>query len=143
MPLLQVIGTRFSQKLRADLSSSLRKMVDVSADPMETIKFSEFQRSLPVPTSMHFFTMEPLRGVGTLVIESRLVFSLVEAYFGGNGTGSTKIEGRDFTPIEKKIIEKVLMAVKGARSSCETIERNWLFILSIRRAPVPSIISQA
>jgi flagellar motor switch protein FliM len=57
---------------------------------------------------MHLFKIDPLRGPGILVIESRLVFSLVEAFFGGNGMGSTKIEGRDFTPIEKKIIEKVV-----------------------------------
>lgn len=108
MPLLEVVASRFAQKFRGTLSSSVRKVVDITPDPLETIKFSDFQRSLPVPTSMHIFKMEPLREMGILVAESRLVFSLVEAYFGGAGTGSTKIEGRDFTPIEKKIIEKVV-----------------------------------
>lgn len=108
MPLLDVINGRFCQKFRGTLSSSLRKLFDISPEPMETIRFSEFQRSLPVPTSMHLFKMEPLRGMGILVIESRLVFSLVEAFFGGSGAGSTKIEGRDFTPIEKRVIEKVV-----------------------------------
>ena len=108
MPLLEVIGTRFGQKLKTDLSGSLRNMVDIAADPMETIKFSDFQKSLPVPTSMHFFTMEPLRGMGILVIESRLVFCLVEAYFGGKVVGSTKIEGREFTAIESRIIKKIV-----------------------------------
>ena len=108
MPLLEVINSRFCQKFRGTLSSGLRKLFDISPEPMETIRFSEFQRSLPVPTSMHLFKMEPLRGMGILVIESRLVFSLVEAFFGGSGTGSTKIEGRDFTPIEKRVIEKVV-----------------------------------
>lgn len=108
MPLLEVVFSRFTQKLRSTLSSALRKLVDINSDPIESIKYSEFQRSLPVPTSMHLFKLEPLRGMGILVIESRLVFSLVEAFFGGNGKGSTKIEGRDFTPIEKRIIEKVV-----------------------------------
>ncbi len=107
-PLLDVVHGRFSQRFRNSLSSALRKMADVSPAPMGTIRYSEFQRSLPVPTSMHLFKMEPLRGIGIMVIESRLVFSLIEAFFGGTGTGSTKIEGRDFTPIEKKIIEKVV-----------------------------------
>lgn len=108
MPLLEVINSRFCQKFKGTLSSGLRKLFDISAEPMETIRFSEFQRSLPVPTSMHLFKMEPLRGMGILVIESRLVFSIVEAFFGGSGAGSTKIEGRDFTPIEKRVIEKVV-----------------------------------
>jgi flagellar motor switch protein FliM len=52
--------------------------------------------------------MEPLRGMGIIVVESRLVFSLVEAYFGGTGAGSTKMEGREFTSIENRIIDKVV-----------------------------------
>jgi flagellar motor switch protein FliM len=108
MPLLEVINSRFSQRLRGSLSSALRKMVDITPDPLETIKYGDFQRSLPVPTSMHIFKIEPLRGMGIMVVESRLVFGLVEAFFGGSGSGSTKIEGREFTSIENKIIQKVV-----------------------------------
>jgi flagellar motor switch protein FliM len=108
MPLLEVVNSRFSQKFRGSLSNALRKMIDVTPDPIATVKYRDFQKSLPVPTSMHLFKMEPLRGLGILVVESRLVFSLVEAFFGGSGSGSTKIEGREFTSIEKKIIEKVV-----------------------------------
>ena len=60
------------------------------------------------PRSWHLFKIEPLRGLGILVIESKLVFSLVEAFFGGSGSGTTKIEGREFTIIENKIIDKVV-----------------------------------
>jgi flagellar motor switch protein FliM len=108
MPLLDVVNARFCQRIRASLSSILRKFLDISPEPVETVKFMEFQKGLPVPTSMHLFKIDPLRGVGMLVMESRLVFSLVEAFFGGSGTGSTKIEGRDFTPIEKRVVEKVV-----------------------------------
>ncbi len=108
MPLLEVVNTRFAHKLRGSLSNSLRKMLDVTPDPIETVKYSDFQRSLPVPTSMHLFKIEPLRGLGIIVVESRLVFSLVEAYFGGKGVGATKIEGREFTSIENRIIDKVV-----------------------------------
>jgi len=122
MPMLDVVTNRFSSKFRGTLSSSLRKMIDISSDPLEVIKFSEFQRSLPVPTSMHLFKMDPLRGTGIMVLESRLVFCLVEAFFGGSGTGSTKIEGREFTPIEKKIIEKVVqMALADFRDAWEEV----------------------
>jgi len=108
MPLLEVVNTRFAHKLRGSLSNSLRKMIDITPDPIETVKYSDFQRSLPVPTSMHLFKIDPLRGMGIIVVESRLVFSLVEAYFGGTGIGATKIEGREFTSIENRIIDKVV-----------------------------------
>ncbi len=122
MPLLEVVNSRFSQRLRSAISNSLRKMIDVTPDPIATVKYSDFQRSLPVPTSMHLFKIEPLRGLGILVIESRLVFSLVEAFFGGSGVGSTKIEGREFTSIENKIIEKVVqMALFNLMESWEDV----------------------
>lgn len=122
MPLLEVVNSRFCQRIRASLSSILRKFLDISAEPVETIKFMEFQKSLPVPTSMHLFKIDPLRGLGMLVMESRLVFSLVEAFFGGSGTGSTKIEGRDFTPIEKRVVEKVVqMALVNLTEAWEEV----------------------
>ena len=122
MPLLEVVNSRFSQRLRSVLSNSLRKMIDVTPDPIATVKYSEFQRSLPVPTSMHLFKIEPLRGLAILVVESRLVFSLVEAFFGGSGIGSTKIEGREFTTIENKIIEKVVqMALLNIMEAWEDV----------------------
>lgn len=122
MPLLEVVNGRFSQNFAASLSTALRKSVDVNTDPLETIKFGEFQRSLPVPTSMHLFKIEPLRGTGILVIESRLAFSLVETFCGGTGTGPTKIEGRDFTLIEKKLIEKVVhMALMNIMEAWEDV----------------------
>ncbi|MBW2609917.1 MAG: flagellar motor switch protein FliM [Deltaproteobacteria bacterium] len=122
MPLLEVVNSRFAQRLRGSISTSLRKMVDVTPDPLETIKYGDFQRSLPVPTSMQLFKIEPLRGTGILVIESRLVFSLVEAYFGGSGAGSTKIEGREFTPIENRVIQKVVhMALTNLMEAWEDV----------------------
>jgi flagellar motor switch protein FliM len=118
MPLLVVITGRFAQKLGQALSASLGKIVEVDAGPLKLTKYEEFQRSLPIPTSLHLFRTEPLRGVGMLVIESRLVFNLVETFFGGTGTGSAKVEGRDFTPIERKIIHKVVtMAMTGLKEA--------------------------
>jgi flagellar motor switch protein FliM len=122
LPLFGLVNRRIAQALRSTLSGSLRKLVDVEPGQIEIIKFEEFQRSLSVPTSLHLFRMTPLRGMGLMVIESRLVFNLLEAYFGGSGVGSTKVEGRDFTPIEKRIIDKVVaMAMTNMREAWEEI----------------------
>jgi flagellar motor switch protein FliM len=108
MPLFGLANQRYAYRLKNSLSNALGKLVDIDSGPLEMIKFEEFQRSLPLPTSLHLFKIEPLHGLGMLVIETRLVFSLIEAFFGGNGVGSAKVEGRDFTPIERRIIEKVV-----------------------------------
>ncbi|MCD4722026.1 MAG: flagellar motor switch protein FliM, partial [Desulfobacula sp.] len=83
MPTFDVINERLSREVRATLSSLLQTNVDVSANPFDTLKFSEFVRSLPVPTSLHVFRMDPLRGHGLVVFESQLVYNLIDTFFGG------------------------------------------------------------
>lgn len=110
MPTFEVINERFAREMRSSLSSVLHTTVDISSENLDTIKFSDFGRSLPVPTSLHVFRMEPLRGHALLVLESQLVFNLIDTFFGGKGMGKAKIEGREFTPIEEKMIKKVVQS---------------------------------
>ena len=85
MPTLEIINDRFARLYRTSMSASLRKVIDVTVTQTEMIKFGEFIRTLPVPTSLHILRMEPLRGHALLVLESRLIFNLVDCFFGGTG----------------------------------------------------------
>ena len=109
MPTLDIINQRFSRLFRNSLSTALRKVLDVSAVSTDTVKFGEFMKSLPVPASLHIFRMPPLRGFALLVAESKMVFALVDTFFGGSGEAKMKIEGRDFTSIEQRIIKNVVL----------------------------------
>ncbi|MGC9196525.1 MAG: flagellar motor switch protein FliM [Syntrophobacteraceae bacterium] len=111
MPTLDIINDRFAKIHRISISGALRRVLDISACQAEMIKFGEFIRTLPVPTSLHIVKMEPLRGHALFMIESRLIFNLVDCFFGGTGKGSYKIEGRDFTSIEYRVINKVVKQV--------------------------------
>ncbi len=123
MPTFEVINERFARDIRTSLSNLLHTTVDINAESLETLKFSEFGRSLPVPTSMHVFRMDPLRGHGLLVMESQLVFNLIDTFFGGNGTGKAKVEGREFTAIEEKMIYKVVVAcLKDLQNAWRLVE---------------------
>lgn len=119
MPTLEIINDRFARILRTTLSGALRKVIDVSAFSIDMVKFGEFMRTLPVPTSLHIFKVDPLRGHGVMVIETKLVFNLVDNFFGGSGRSFVKIEGRDFTAIENKLINKVIMM------ALEDLEKAW------------------
>ncbi|MFZ5570318.1 MAG: flagellar motor switch protein FliM [Thermodesulfobacteriota bacterium] len=110
MPTFEVINERFAREVRTSLSNLLHTTVDISAEALDTMKFSEFGRSLPVPTSLHVFRMDPFRGHALLVLESQLVFNLIDTFFGGKGTAPAKIEGREYTAIEETMINKVVMA---------------------------------
>ena len=124
MPTFEVIHERFTREIRSSLSGLLHTTVDISTDSMETVKFSEFGRSLPVPTSLHVFRLEPLRGYVLLVLESQLVFSLIDTFFGGQGNGKAKIEGREFTTIEDVMIKKVVTAcLKGLETAWAPVEQ--------------------
>ena len=122
MPTLEIINDRFARLFRTTISTSLRKIVDITTTSVDMVKFGEFMRSLPVPTSLHIFKMDPLRGHAVFVLESKLVFNLVETFFGGAGTGEVKVEGRDFTAIEQQLTRKVvLMALRDLEQAWKPV----------------------
>ena len=119
LPTLDIINQMFSRLFRNSLSTLLRKSADVSTISTDTVKFGEFLKSLPVPSSLHVFRMEPLRGHGLVVVESKLVFSFVDTFFGGSGTSKIKIAGRDFSAIEIKMTKNVV------EKALEDLEKAW------------------
>ena len=119
MPTLEIIHDRFVRLFRLTLSNALRRVVDINVRSTELIKFGEFIKTLPVPTSMNLFRMTPLRGNAMMVFETRLVFTLVEMFFGGGGDVETKAEARDFTEIESRMIKRVII------SGLEDLQTSW------------------
>jgi flagellar motor switch protein FliM len=107
MPVMEIINDRFARLAGLAVSNSMRKKVDVNPIAIDMSKFGDFMRTLPVPTAINIFKMEPLRGNALLVVDTRLVFTLVENFFGGAGS-QPKVEGRDFTPIEQVVISRIV-----------------------------------
>jgi flagellar motor switch protein FliM len=119
LPTLDIINQMFSRLFRNSFSSLMRKSADISTVSTDSLKFGEFLRSLSVPSSLHVFRMEPLRGFGLMVIESRLVFSFVDNFFGGTGASDIDALGRDFSAIETRMTKKVV------QNALEDWERAW------------------
>jgi flagellar motor switch protein FliM len=110
MPTLEIINQRFARVFRTSLSTLLHKVIDVTPLVSDMMKFGEFLKTVPVPASIHLFKMDPLRGMALIIVESKLVFSLIDMFFGGGGRDSVKVEGRDFTAIEERVVRKVVEA---------------------------------
>ncbi len=108
LPTLEMINERFARHFRTSLFNMLRRTADISVAGVQMLKFSEFIHSLFVPTSLNIMRIPPLRGKGLCVIDPKLVFSVVDNYFGGTGRFHTRIEGRDFTPTESRVIRLLL-----------------------------------
>ncbi|MES0874096.1 flagellar motor switch protein FliM [Sinimarinibacterium thermocellulolyticum] len=108
MPTLEMINERFARLFRISLFNMLRRSPELTVVGVETAKFTEYTHSLYVPTNLNLIRVKPLRGTALVVFEPRLVFTVVENFFGGDGRLNTKIEGREFTPTEMRVIQLLL-----------------------------------
>ncbi len=126
MPTMEVINEHFARAFRISLSMILRRTVDIQTSFVQMLKFGEVLKSLPLPCSFHIFKMEPLRGQCLLVLDSKLVFTLVECFLGGNARTRFKIEGRDFTSIERRLIQKVVLM------GFQDLEKAWAPVHQVR-----------
>lgn len=108
MPTLEMINERFARYFRASLFNMLRRSSEIAVGGVQMMKFAEYVHSLFVPTSLNLVHIKPLRGTTLFVFDPKLVFIVVDNFFGGSGKFYNKIEGREFTQTENRIIEIML-----------------------------------
>ncbi len=129
MPMLEMINERFARQFRSGLFGMLRRTAEITAAPIKVQKFSEYAQGLHVPSSLNLIKLEPLRGTALLVLDGKLVFTVVDNFFGGNGRYA-KIEGREFTATESRIIQMVMRQVfadlRDAWTACTEIKLEYL-----------------
>ncbi|MFH7565548.1 flagellar motor switch protein FliM [Oceanimonas smirnovii] len=110
MPTLEMVNERFARHMRISLFNMMRRTAEVSINGVQVIKYGEYVHSLFLPTSLNMVRFRPLKGIGLVTMEARLVFILVDNFFGGDGRHA-KIEGREFTPTERRVIQLLLKLV--------------------------------
>ena len=111
MPGLEIINDRFARLLRVGIFNFMRRSAEISVGPVKVQKYSEFTRNLPIPTNLNLVHVKPLRGTSLFVFDPNLVFFVVDNLFGGDGRFHTRVEGREFTQTEQRIISKLLNLV--------------------------------
>jgi flagellar motor switch protein FliM len=134
MPTLDMINERFARFFRTSLFNLLRRSVDVSVAPVEMRHFGEYVAMVQVPSSLNLIKLAPLRGTGLLTIDPRLVFTVVDNFFGGSGRFA-RIEGREFTPTERRIIDRLVA------SAFADLKEAWSPMLAIEPELVGSEIN--
>ena len=111
MPTLEIINERFARSLRIGLFNFMRRTAEITVTPVKVQKYSDFIRNLIVPTNLNMVQVKPLRGTSLFIFDPKLVFLVVDNMFGGDGRFATRIEGRDFTQTEQRIIHRMLDVV--------------------------------
>ena len=119
MPTLEIINERFARQLRLGLFNFMRRTAEIAVGPIRIIKYNEFIRNLVVPTNLNMVQARPLRGTALFIFDPNLVFLVVDNLFGGDGRFHTRVEGREFTQTEQRIIQRLLGVV------FEEYERSW------------------
>ena len=112
MPTLEIINERFARLIRIGLFNFMRRSPEISVGSVKVQKYNEFIRNLVVPTNLNIMSMKPLRGNGLFIFDPSLVFAVIDNLFGGDGRFHTRVEGRDFTPTEQRIIARMLDVIQ-------------------------------
>jgi flagellar motor switch protein FliM len=119
MPTLEIINERFARLFRIGIFNFIRRTPEISVGPVRVMKFGEFIRNLHIPTNLNIIQAKPLRGNGLFIFDPNLVFLVVDNMFGGDGRFHSRVEGRDFTQTEQRIIQKMLGV------AFESYEKSW------------------
>ena len=111
MPTMEVVNERFARNIRVGLFNLIRKSPEVSIGSIKVQKYSAFLREIVVPTNFNIVSVKPLRGSALIVCDPNLVFAVIDALFGGAGKYHTRIEGREFSPTEQRVILRLLQTI--------------------------------
>ena len=111
MPTMEIINERFSRNIRVGLFNFIRRTPEVAVGAIKVQKYSAFLREIVVPTNFNIVSVRPLRGSGLIVCDPTLVFAVIDALFGGAGKFHTRIEGRDFSPTEQRVITRLVEVI--------------------------------
>jgi flagellar motor switch protein FliM len=111
MPTMEIINERFARNIRVGLFNMIRRSPEISIGGIKVQKFSAFLREIVVPTNFNIVSVKPLRGNGLIVCDPSVVFAAIDALFGGAGKFHTRIEGRDFSPTELRVITRLVEVI--------------------------------
>ncbi|MFQ5543470.1 MAG: flagellar motor switch protein FliM [Nitrospiria bacterium] len=125
MPSLEIINERFARLFQVSMSGFLKKDVEMFPVSVTVPKFGELMRKIPLPSSINVLKMDPLRGHILLILDTKFVYRLIDLYFGGSGQTYVKIEGRNFTAIEERVIRKVVEMI------LIDLEKSWKAVFSV------------
>ncbi|HLO93896.1 MAG TPA: flagellar motor switch protein FliM [Burkholderiaceae bacterium] len=111
MPTMEIINERFARNIRIGLFNFIRKSPEVAIGGIKVQKYSAFLREIVVPTNFNIVSVKPLRGSGLIVCDPTLVFAVIDSLFGGIGKFHARIEGRDFSPTEQRVIYRLVEVI--------------------------------
>ncbi len=118
LPMLDIVFDRLVRLMSTTLRNLTSDNVEVSLDHVSTVRFGDYMNSIPLPAMLSVFKAEEWDNHGLMVTDSALIYSIVDVLLGGRkGTPAIRIEGRPYTTIETKLVERMVQATLSDLSS--------------------------
>jgi flagellar motor switch protein FliM len=112
LPMLEVVFDRLVRMMSTSLRNFTSDNVEVSLDQISSVRFGDYLNSIPLPAMLAVFKAEEWDNYGLMVIDSALIYSIVDVLLGGRrGTAAMRIEGRPYTTIERNLVERMVHVV--------------------------------
>ncbi len=109
LPMLDIVFDRLVRLMTTSLRNLTSDNVEVSLDQISTVRFGDYLNSIPLPAMLSIFKAEEWDNNGLIVVDSSLIYSVVDVLLGGRkGTPSIRVEGRPYTTIETRLVERML-----------------------------------
>jgi len=118
LPMLDIVFDRLVRLMSTSLRNLTSDNVEVSLDQVSTVRFGDYMNSIPLPAMLSVFKAEEWDNQGLMVTDSALIYSIVDVLLGGRkGTPAIRIEGRPYTTIESKLVERMVQVTLSDLSS--------------------------
>ncbi len=118
LPMLDIVFDRLVRLMSTTLRNLTNDSVEVSLDQISTVRFGDYLNSIPLPAMLSVFKAEEWDNNGLLTIDSALIYSIVDVLLGGRkGVPAMRVEGRPYTTIETKLVERLVNTCLGDMSS--------------------------
>ncbi|HLA73849.1 MAG TPA: flagellar motor switch protein FliM [Steroidobacteraceae bacterium] len=124
MPAFELINERLARSLRVSFYNLLRRPLEIAVMPLRSAKFADYAQSLALPSNLNLVRVNPLRGTALFALDPKLVFCIVDNFFGGNGRQQSA-EAREFAPTEMRVIQMLL------RSAFNDMREAWAPVAAI------------
>lgn len=112
LPMLDVVFDRLVRLMSTSLRNLTSDNVEVSLDHISSVRFGDYLNSIPLPAMLSIFKAEEWDDRGMMVVDSALIYSIVDVLLGGRrGTSALRVEGRPYTTIETKLIERMVHVI--------------------------------
>ncbi|HUS88547.1 MAG TPA: flagellar motor switch protein FliM [Desulfosporosinus sp.] len=110
---LQNIYENYCRSLNTYFSGQLHSLIESKVLSIEQLTYDEFIRSLPNPTVLGLFSLNPLEGTVLMEVSPTLAFAVVDRLLGGQGQGQGQgaEKNRELTEIERTIVERRLSQI--------------------------------